>query len=258
MKNTQKIIRDPNVPIYFQAVALRGLSSALVACLLMLAPGLVQADVVVTSRLSEISLQSTNLGGVGGNVSTTSLTSTFAELMSGTNTHIEPGGRINTGTWLVSQTSTIADDLITSQGETTTSITGDGSGILIGLSNFEVEFQSVGDNPFELSGSHFGSTSPVGAVDYVHVSLQEFDGVAFQTLFSTTAGDSLNSGSFTGMFDDGGLYRLEVFSRSFTNTNEAFTSGASVSLAVNPIPEPASAAILLGLCLVPACKRRRR
>lgn len=230
--------------------------AAAVFCLFVNCTLSANADIVVLERFSEISYDSTNLGGENGMTSTTSLLAHFNEVFSGSETHIEPGGRINTGTWFLNQDSSISDESISFQGETTSSMTGDGSGILELTNTFEIEFTNTGTTPFELSGSMFGTQDPPGAVDFARVQLLEFNGVTFVPIFSTGLGDSLSDG-FNGTFDGGTRYRLEVFSRNFTQQGRSLTSGASVNLSTASVPEPSSA-ILLGLFSLCTLRRRRR
>ncbi len=213
------------------------------------------ADIAVLDRFSELRYDSTNLGGESGLSSTTSPLDTFDEIFSGSKTHIEPGGKINTGIWFLNQNSSITDTLIAFQGETTSSMTGNGSGILELSNTFEIEFKSIGMTAFELSGSLFGSIDPPNSADFARVQLLEFNGVTFVPMFSTGAGDDLSDG-FAGTFDAGNEYRLEVFSRNFTNSGTSNTSGATVNLVMESVPEPSSV-ILLGLLGICGLRRRR-
>ena len=214
-------------------------------------------DVAFLNRDSSITLTSQNLGGVEAMASTSDINAIFNQSFSGSQVHQTVSGGINTGTWQVDQFSEMDTELITAFGLTNTTMGGNGLGSLNSENSFDVEFESIGDTGFVLSGSHFGTPSAVGAKDFIQVQLQEFDGVVFQNMFSTGAGDSLNDGDFAGVLQDGGIYRFSVLSRANVFGNEANASGYDVQLAFNPVPEPGSV-VALGLIGCVGLVRRRR
>ena len=228
---------------------------AVAAMMLMMPSQLAFADVFFDDRLSEIEFDSTNLGGVDGLVDSTDL-SLFDEMLSGSNTHIEPGGRINTGVWDIRQTTAISEELISTSMMTSTSITGDGSGILDAGNYFEVEFQTDTLTRFQLSGDLTGSFDPAGAEDFSRVLLQRWDGVTFATMYSSQILGSGDLG-FNGFLDPFTDYRLQVESYARSNTNEAWISTANVNFSMQAVPEPAVSTGLGVLGLIAFVRRRR-
>ena len=232
------------------------LSIAFAIACIVLSASPAHADLAVISRDSSISLDSTNFGGLQQSSSTNSLSDTFNQILSGSDVHEVPGGGINTGNWVVGQLSTIDHVLIAAEGETETDVSGNGIGILTGVNEFEIEFQNIGTTHFLLSGTHEGTPSP-GANDEIEVTLSQFDGVAFQTLFSTKAGGDLNANSFSGTFNDGDIYRFKILSRADVQGNETNRSAYNVTLAMNTVPEP-SALLVLGVVVTALTMKRQR
>lgn len=229
----------------------------LIAGLVLGTSSLAVADVSYVQRESRILMASANMGGLTIDTSTTDPAAIFNQGFSGSHVETVVGGGVNTGTWDLDQFSQLTAGAITVFGNTETTMTGDGFGILNATNIFEAQFESNGDTAFDLFGSYTGTTGVVGATDFVEVQLQQFDGVVFQNMFSTGS-DNFDSGSFSGLMEDGELYRLSVLSRANVFGNEASASNFDIRLTFNPVPEPTSAGLIGAFGIAGLFRRKKR
>ncbi len=190
------------------------------------------ADFSIVSRYSQMTIDTTNLGGAMQSASTTSTEAPFEVLLFDTATHIEPGGNINGGIWNSLQVSQVGPSLIRSNMHTeaiTQQLAGDGIGVLDMTNKFEVEFQVTEPTNVELRGTYFGTSDSLFADDFIRVQFQFHNGVTFITMFLTTDADQL-SAPFEVELQPGTLYRLAVDSEAHAMGAETSVSGAEICL----------------------------
>jgi hypothetical protein len=211
-----------------------------------------EADFIPVARLSEITFNGVNLGtggepGPDASRQSTDQTAPFSEVLSGSASAAEPGGAINSGTWLISQTTTILPDVVTSENSQTATTTTDfGSPGIFTRSTFRFDFRVESATQILLEGSIVGSSNPASDL-FARVMLKQ--GAA--TLFNT----SFSSGTFpfiTTLLPNE-VYTLTAEVAGETLFNNTTTSSANVRLSI--VPEP-SALALAGIGFVALIVRR--
>lgn len=195
-------------------------------------PGMSNADFDIISRRSELSLASTNLGGIQIDIESTDTNVPFAASIFDSTTHEEPGGNINGGVWSGFQESSTSAQQIRAQLHSevaTEQLFGLGIPVLNMLNQFEVEFEVDQAAEVELGGTILGNADVIGAANYVNFRLQFHNGVTFFTMFNTTTLDDFND-LFLAELQPGVLYRLTVVSHANAIGQQTGVSAASICL----------------------------
>lgn len=189
------------------------------------------AELTPVSRLSEMTVDEANLGSPPGGpdyaTESTSPSGDFDAMLAAAPDNVEPGGATNTGSFSVSQTSSVSGSALSATLSQTASVSTDyGSPGIFTHNVFDVTFTVAASIDAELAGSIDG-TSALGSDDFARVQLKR-DAV---TLFSTSFGQAF---PYAFTLEPGYTYRLEVVVSGEAEINATTTSSASASLTLDP------------------------
>jgi hypothetical protein len=195
------------------------------------------ADFIATDRLSEITFNGVNLG-TGGEPGpdafrrTTDLSEAFSQTLADTASVTVIGGAHNTGSWSISQNTTILPAVVSSSTSqsATTATDFDSPGIFT-ASVFNYAFHVDASTPIQITGSVVGSSDPAND-DFARVQLLQGAAALFSTSFPS------GTFPFTTTLQPGNNYTFMVESKGETLFNNSTNSSANATLSI--VPEPAT------------------